>query len=67
MNATKEKVALGARTGHVSQIQCEENHDVAAPSSECGKAAAFALYNFGILPIESVERLFRRHPEWTDA
>jgi hypothetical protein len=32
-----------------------------------GKAAAIAAYNYGVLPMESCQRLFARNPDWRDA
>jgi hypothetical protein len=33
----------------------------------CGKAAAVALYLYGILPLERVADMFRRNPAWRHA
>lgn len=37
----------------------------AAPS--CAKAAAVALYLYGILPLERIAAMFRRNPAWRSA
>jgi hypothetical protein len=40
------------------------NHRADTRAAQCGKAAAIAAYNYGILPLESCQRLFNRNPAW---
>lgn len=37
------------------------------PTPSCGKAAAVALYCYGVLPFDRVAAMFRSHPEWESA
>ena len=64
---TEETKAAGLVTTAARQSYTQTNNKRLEPSPQCGKAAAVALFNFNLLPLESVSRLFARNPTWRAA
>lgn len=56
----KTEAAREVRRGQQPRQQCTQ-------SPTCGKQAALALYNHGLLPLERVELMFQRNPRWRAA
>jgi len=61
-----EHTALALRQS-LPQQNLRANVEGLSSVAHCGKAAALALFNYGILPLDRVDAMFAQHPRWRSA